>query len=91
MDCPYVVGHPSAKNYQHSLSESWNVFLDEVNILREKHVNPANLIINMDETPMYFDMMPSFTISKKGVKEVRVCSSGAEKRRLTVALRCTGH
>ena len=39
---------------------------------------------------MYFDMVPSSTISKKGVKEVRVCSSGIEKRRLTVALCCTG-
>ena len=39
---------------------------------------------------MYFDMLPQYTISKKGVKEVRIRSSGAEKRRLTVALSCTG-
>ncbi len=38
---------------------------------------------------MYFDMVPSKTLSKKGVKEVRIHSSGAEKRRLTVAMSCT--
>ena len=39
---------------------------------------------------MYFDMVPEKTISKKGLKEVRIRSCGAEKRRLTVALACTG-
>ncbi len=38
---------------------------------------------------MYFDMVPQKTIEKKGSKEVRVRSSGAEKRRLTVTLACT--
>ena len=40
---------------------------------------------------MYFDMVPEHTISKKGIKEVRVCSSGGEKRKLTVALSCTAN
>ena len=43
----------------------------------------------MDETPMYFDIVPSRTIVKKGVKEVRVRTTGAEKRRVTVVLACT--
>ena len=58
--------------------------------MREKHAYPGRLIINLDKTPMYFEMVASSTISKKGVKEVRFRSSGAEKRRLTVALCCTG-
>ncbi len=49
-----------------------------------------DLVINMDETPMYFDMLPQRTLAKKGSKEVRVRSSGSEKKRLTVALTCTG-
>ena len=49
-----------------------------------------NLIINMDETPMFFDMVPEQMISKKGVKKVRVRSSGAQKKKLTVTLTCTG-
>ena len=36
-------------------------------------------------------MVPEHTISKKGVKEVRVRSSGAEKERLTVVLVCVGN
>lgn len=64
-------------------------FLNEVRILRSNCLYPVENIINMDETPMYFDMVPSKTVSKKGVSEVRICSSGAEKRRLTVVLSCT--
>ena len=52
-------------------------FLNEVPIFRTNHNYPYDLIINMDQTPMYFDMVPERTISKKGVKEVRVRSSGA--------------
>ncbi len=65
-------------------------FLNEVRILRTCHSYSPDMIINMDETPMYFDMLPEHTVSKKGVKEVRVRSSGAEKKRLTVVLTCAG-
>ena len=63
-------------------------FLNEVRILRTQYSYPLDMIINMDETPMFFDMVPGKTVGKKGVKEVRVRSSGAEKRRLTVVLSC---
>ena len=43
----------------------------------------------MDETPIYFDMPGSRTIERKGKKEVRVRSTGAEKRRFTAVLACT--
>jgi len=43
----------------------------------------------MDETPVYFDMPGSQTVDKKGKKEVRIRSTGAEKRRFTVVLACT--
>lgn len=43
----------------------------------------------MDETPLYFDMPRSHTVHKRGHREVRVRSTGAEKRRLTVILACT--
>jgi hypothetical protein len=64
-------------------------FLNEVRILCTKNLYLFEVIVNMDETPMYFDMLSSKTVSTKGVKEVRVRSCGAEKRRLTVALSCT--
>ena len=43
----------------------------------------------MDETPLYLDMPGSTTVNKKGCREVRVRSTGAEKRHLTVILACT--
>ena len=58
--------------------------------MRADHQYPLDLIINMDETPLYFDLVPQHTISKKGVKQVPIRSSGAEKRRLNVTLSCTG-
>ena len=43
----------------------------------------------MDETPVYFDMPGSRTIERKGKQEVRIGSTGAEKRRFTAVLACT--
>ena len=36
-----------------------------------------DLIINMDETPMYFDMVPGHTVTKKGARLVQIRSSCA--------------
>ena len=48
-----------------------------------------NLIINMDETPAYFDIPGSRTIERKGKKEVCVRSTGAEKCWFIAVLTCT--
>jgi len=40
----------------------------------------------MDETPVYFDLVPGNTISQTGVKSVRIRSTGAEKRHITAVL-----
>ena len=47
----------------------------------------------MDETPLYFNMPSSHSVHKKGCREVRVQSTGAEKCQLTILLSCTaaGH
>ncbi len=71
------------------LEDKVSAFQEEVKTERQKHDFPKELIGNMDETPLYFDMVPSRTIEKKGAKEVRVRSTGAEKRRVTVVLACT--
>jgi len=47
---------------------------------------PANLMINMDETPVYLDMVGNNTMSQKGVKEVQIMTTGSDKQRVTVAL-----
>ena len=38
---------------------------------------------------MYFDMLASTTVNKNGCKEVRISSTGAEKRLFRVILACT--
>ena len=62
--------------------------MKNIKSLRVAHGFPDDLIINMDETPMYFDMPSSHTEHKKGHREVRIRSTGAEKRRLSVLLAC---
>ena len=54
-------------------------FVKQVKELRKAHSFSPELIINMDETPLYFDMPASRTIHKKGERQIRVKSTGAEK------------
>ena len=51
---------------------------------------PLSLVGNMDETPVFFDMVPSKCIAGKGTKECVVRTSGGEKKHLTVVLSATG-
>jgi len=44
---------------------------------------------NADETAIYLDMPPNYTLEKKGVKEVLLKTTGCEKLRLTVMLAAT--
>jgi len=41
---------------------------------------------NADETAIYLDMPPNYTLGRKGVKEVLLKTTGCEKLRLTVML-----
>lgn len=64
-------------------------FMKQVKELRKAHSFSPDLIINMDETPLYFDMPASRTINKRGARQIRIKSTGAEKRRFMVILACT--
>jgi len=44
---------------------------------------------NVDETAIYLDMPPNYTLEKKGVKEVLLKTTGCEKLRLTEMLAAT--
>ena len=50
---------------------------------------PLPLIGNMDETPMYFDMVPLKSIISKGKRSVTIRTSGSENRHITVVLAVT--
>ena len=51
-----------------------------------KELDEDTLIINMDEVPKVFDTVPSRTLNKKGEKDVRVWTSGGEKKRYKAIL-----
>ena len=44
---------------------------------------------NMDETPVYMDMVPSKTVDVKGGKTIKIRTTKSEKSRVTAALSCT--
>ena len=47
---------------------------------------PTALIGNMDETPVYFNLVPGKIIDRVGVKSCVIRSKGAKKRHITVVL-----
>ena len=63
--------------FNRSYLKSLKISVENVKALREAHKYSSDMIINMDE---YFDMPSSHTVSKKGLREVRIRSTGAEKR-----------
>ena len=56
--------------------------------LRRKHQYPLQMIGNMDETPVFFDMVGSKTVNQAGEKTIWVKTTGHEKQRFTVVLAC---
>ncbi len=53
---------------------------------REEMEFEEDMIINMDETPLYFDLVPGRIVDQKGTKSVIVRTTGCDKRHLTVVL-----
>ena len=50
---------------------------------------PCSLVGNMDETPAFFDMVPSRSICKTGSKECIVRTSGCKKKHVIIVLSAT--
>ena len=70
----------------HDLEDKLSSFHTFVKSKREENEFDDNMIINMDETPVYFDLQPSKTINKCGEKSVLIRTTGSEKRHFTVVL-----
>ena len=51
---------------------------------RVKEVNSFGVIGNMDETPLFFDVISGRIIDSKGKKSITVLTTGSEKKHLTV-------
>ena len=71
------------------LEERMITFYSKLKEIREKHDILIRLICNMDETPVYFDVVPGKTLHNKGCKTIKVRTTGAEKRHATDVLGCT--
>lgn len=56
--------------------------------MKKKEEYELSQIGNMDETPVWFDMPTSRTVSHKGQKTVMIKTSSHEKTRFTVLLSC---
>ena len=65
------------------------VYLLNVHKERKSGRFPNALIGNMDETPAYFDLVPSKSVDRVGAKSCIIRSTGAEKRHITVVLTVT--
>lgn len=68
------------------LEDKITKFYSDVQGVRQKASYPFCFIGNMDETPAYFDFVPSKVVSRKGAKDCRVITTGSEKRHVTVVL-----
>lgn len=68
------------------LEDKIDSFGDFLRRQREHDEFEDAMIINMDETPVYFDIVPGKTIDNKGRKSIRVRTTGSDKRHLTVVL-----
>lgn len=65
-----------------ALEQKMATFLQSVREARLQHKYPKELIGNMDETPMCFDMASNMTVDRRGEKAITIRTTAAEKRHL---------
>ncbi len=61
-------------------------FYEELAKLKSANIIPLSLIINMDETPIYFDSIPNRTVQRKGARECIIRTTGSGRKHVTAAL-----
>lgn len=71
------------------LEKKLEKMMEEVKTLTERHNFPDDLIINMDESPIYFDIPRSSTVNKKSAREVRIRGTKGGKKLVTYVVSCT--
>ena len=62
--------------------------MDKLKTLHERHNLPDDLIVNMDETPIFFDMQKAYTVHRKGTREVSIRGTKGGKKRVTFVVSC---
>ena len=79
---------PISQKLSVDLEAKLEQFLKQVRAQLKAYDYPAEMILNMDETPMYFDLIPRRTLSKKG-QAISHCATTVTKLHLTVVFTCT--
>jgi len=68
------------------LEDKVNSFVSFVKKSQVENEFEDKFLINMDETPVFFDLVPGRTLDLQGKRSVIVRSSGGDKRHVTVVL-----
>ena len=71
-----------------ALEQKLAAMMDKVKTLRECHNFPDDVIVNMDETPIFFDMQRAYTVHRKGSREVSIRGTKGGKKRVTFVVSC---
>ena len=79
------VTHTSAKSSSEVEKEVLS-FVTDVHRLREEHDIPPELILNFDETAIFYDTMPFYTYEVIGTKHPHLKATKVQKKRLTAGL-----
>lgn len=77
------IGQPLPSDYMNKITIFLKDIIDKRKILKIDN-NNLQLIINVDETLIFFDAPFESTIDQKGVKQVNIKTSGYEKERISV-------
>ena len=64
----------------------WEWLRKVLRMRNTENIHILSRMLNMDETPAYFDMPYKRTVAHKGEKHVALRTAGGEKKRLTVVL-----
>jgi hypothetical protein len=83
--CKTSLSQKLPKDLEHRLE----IFYKHLRETREQMDYDDKYIINMDEVPMYFDLIPGKTVSRIGQKDVKIITTGGEKKHFTLVLAVT--
>ena len=68
--------------------ELQNSFLSYILYQRKENQYPLSLIVNIDETPLFFNLPNSITIKQHGTKTVLILSTGYERMKDLISPLC---
>ena len=79
----------AAQRYPRGWEKLANQFREEISSIIDREGIQPNYIINMDETPLFYEYLPLKVVEEKGKKNVATWKAGLEKKRCTVILAVT--